>query len=177
MAAAEGDFCNSFMSCFGNICEGSGADGDINDERQIFEATKNKLQEGVSCTKFSRSIPPRVVAIKISEDCQNLHFENADASDSECRTYSLATLGVRRATDPDPEVKHFAGSKILRDNLDPSMALRAFIIEAPDKVTVNLKVEDEIDAERIIAGFKLLIKDAKSTSFSQPRTMPEKKEG
>ena len=71
---------------------------------------------------------------------------------------------MRRATDPDPEVKHFAGSKILRDNLDPSMALRAFIIEAPEKVTINLKVEDEIDAERIIAGFKVLIKDAKSAA-------------
>ena len=73
----------------------------------------------------------------------------------------LVNLAIRRATDPDPEVKHFAGSKILRDNLDPRMASRAFILEAPNKTTINMKIEDEAEADKLINGLKLIFKEAK----------------
>ena len=73
----------------------------------------------------------------------------------------LTNLAIRRATDPDPEVKHFAGSKILRDNLDPSMALCAFILEAPNKTTINMQMEDEAEADKLINGLKLIFIEAK----------------
>ena len=68
---------------------------------------------------------------------------------------------MRRATDPDPEQKHFAGSKVLRDNLDPREAMKAFIVVANGTTTINLLAETESEAEVIVTGFHLLIKQTK----------------
>ena len=56
------------------------------------------------------------------------------------------------------DAKHFAGSKVLRDSLDPSAAREAFIIEGPNKVTINCQVGSEQEADRIINGFRLICK-------------------
>ena len=45
--------------------------------------------------------------------------------------------------------------KVLRDNLDPNKALEAFILEAPNKITINCKVDSELEADRIITGLKV----------------------
>ena len=75
----------------------------------------------------------------------------------------VVELTVRRATDPDPEQKHFAGSKVLRDNLDPREAMKAFIIVAKGTTTINLLGESEAEAEVLVTGFMLLIKKVKTT--------------
>lgn len=100
--------------------------------------------------------------MKCDQDVKRLIFEDAD-KDPECVPRQLKTLMIRRATDPDPDVKHFAGSKILRDNLDPSQAMKAFILDVSgEKVNINLTVDDEAQCDRIVQGFKLLFKEAQS---------------
>jgi hypothetical protein len=74
----------------------------------------------------------------------------------------VENLTVRRATDPDPEQKHFAGSKVLRDNLDPREAMKAFIIAGDGSITINLLAETEAEAEVMVTGFHLLIKQTKT---------------
>ena len=69
---------------------------------------------------------------------------------------------MRRAPDPDPEQKHFAGSKVLRDKLDPREAMKAFIIVAKGTTTINLLAESEAEAEVLVTGFMLLIKKVRT---------------
>ncbi len=100
--------------------------------------------------------------MKCDADVKRLIFEDAD-KDPECVHRQLKTLTIRRATDPDPDVKHFAGSKILRDNLDPSQAMKAFILDVSgENVNINMTVDDEAQCDRIVQGFKLLFKEAQS---------------
>jgi len=131
------------------------------DDAGILARFKERLQQGIRVTKFSKRAPPVTIVMKCDEGHETLSFDEA-GDDPECADVGIANLGIRRATDPDPEVKHFAGSKVLRDNLDPSQAMKAFILEAPEGVTINLKAEEEADADRIIYGFKLLTKEAKT---------------
>ena len=90
---------------------------------------------------------------------------NDDKTKTKTKTnqQEVAELTVRRATDPDPEQKHFAGSKVLRDNLDPREAMKAFIIVAKGTTTINLLGESEAEAEVLVTGFMLLIKKVKTT--------------
>mmetsp|Transcript_70909 Transcript_70909/g.198824 ORF Transcript_70909/g.198824 Transcript_70909/m.198824 type:complete len:167 (-) Transcript_70909:1269-1769(-) len=163
------ELCNnvgaSLLACFN--CNGQGDDGvSIVDDKAVMSHMKERLVKGIAVTKYSRSSSPKIITLKSDEDCTELFFEHKGArfEDGECDTFKLALCGIRRATDPDPDVKHFAGSKVLRDNLDPNRALEAFILEGPNKVTINCKVDSELEADRIINGFKLLFKAAKSQS-------------
>ena len=47
---------------------------------------------------------------------------------------------MRRATDPDPYSKHMAGSRVLRDNLSPTDALKAAVIDLPKKASVSFGI-------------------------------------
>jgi hypothetical protein len=97
--------------------------------------------------------------MKCDPEGKTLMFDDA-AADPECIPRPIKQLKIRRATDPDPDVKHFAGSKVLRDNLDPSQAMKAFILDsAPDKVNINMTVDDEAQCDRIVQGFKLFFKE------------------
>jgi len=70
---------------------------------------------------------------------------------------------IRRATDPDPLSNgEFAGSKVLRSNLEPRDALRAFILEFVSEdgghTQINILCDSEDRAEDLIIGFKTMIK-------------------
>ena len=105
-------------------------------------------------------IAAAIITMKCDADAKNLLFDDAPG-DPECQPTSMKNLKIRRATDPDPDVKHFAGSKVLRDNLDPSQAMKAFILDkAQPKSNINLAVDDETQCDRIVQGFERLFKEA-----------------
>ena len=109
-------------------------------------------------------IAAAIITMKCDADAKNLLFDDAPG-DPECQPTSMKNLKIRRATDPDPDVKHFAGSKVLRDNLDPSQAMKAFILDkAQPKSNINLAVDDETQCDRIVQGFKLLFKEAMASA-------------
>eukprot|EP00618_Florenciella_parvula_P033208 CAMPEP_0119489168 /NCGR_PEP_ID=MMETSP1344-20130328/14702_1 /TAXON_ID=236787 /ORGANISM="Florenciella parvula, Strain CCMP2471" /LENGTH=169 /DNA_ID=CAMNT_0007524181 /DNA_START=179 /DNA_END=688 /DNA_ORIENTATION=- len=129
---------------------------------------KTQLKSGVSVVKFSASLPPSKITIVMRSTgrTEELVFEGADPADQECSTRPLTNFKIRRATDPDPDVKHFAGTKVLRDNIDPRDAMKAFIFEVKDttagvKLNINVQAESENDAEKMIIGFRLLFAEAK----------------
>lgn len=158
---------NSLLTCFGT-CTGTVDNGaDPNDDIAVMNHMRERLIKGIPVTKFSRSAQPKNVILKCDEDCITLYFIEEGGkkfTDGECDTYNLSECGIRRATDPDPQVKHFAGSKVLRDNLDPNKALEAFILEAPNKITINCKVDNELEADRIIVGLKTCFRKARASS-------------
>lgn len=52
-------------------------------------------------------------------------------------------------------------AQVLRDNIDPRDAMKAFIFEVKDtasgvKLNINVQAESENDAEKMIIGFRLL---------------------
>lgn len=134
-------------------------------EHAILNRMKKRLRHGIAVTKYSRAIKPRTVSIKAAdEDCSVICFEHADPNDHECDPIKTSTLKVRRATDPDPEYEHYAGSRVLRDNLDPNHALQAFIFEGPDNLTINFRASSQSEAERLITGFTLLFNHVREQS-------------
>ena len=83
------------------------------------------------------------------------------SGDPECADEKIAVMGIRQATDPDPHMAHFAGSQVLRDNLDPRQAMKAFILEGPNKKMINLVAKSDAEAQLIISGFKLMFAEAR----------------
>lgn len=138
----------------------------LNEGKEDDEATMSDMKEhllkGILIKKYSVSSMPMTLTLKSDEDCTKIFFENqgVEFRDGDCDTYKLSDCGIRRATDPDPDAKHFAGSKVLRDSLDPDTALEAFIIEGPNKVAINCKAASALEAGRIINGFRLIFKAA-----------------
>lgn len=67
-------------------------------------------------------------------------------------------------------MKHFAGTKVLRDNIDPRDAMKAFILEVKgkgQKVNINCQAESEAEADKLITGFRLLFAEAKRKETEQ----------
>jgi hypothetical protein len=162
--AAQGDAqCFGLFACF--PCNGAESTDDPGlDEKTILSKFKKELYAGIRVQKFSKDLPPAIITMKCDADAKNLLFDDAPG-DPECQPTSMKNLKIRRATDPDPDVKHFAGSKVLRDNLDPSQAMKAFILDkAQPKSNINLTVDDETQCDRIVQGFKLLFKEAMASA-------------
>jgi hypothetical protein len=122
------------------------------------------MRKGVNVKKISKDRPQYECKMSLSPQGDQISFEGGDSkTDPECQNPQLVeNLTVRRATDPDPEQKHFAGSKVLRDNLDPREAMKAFIIVGDGNITINLLAETEAEAEVMVTGFHLLIKQTKT---------------
>ena len=64
----------------------------------------------------------------------------------------FAVIGMRRATDPDPYSKHMAGSRVLRDNLSPTDALKAAVIDLPKKASVSFAVDSDMEMSDLVEG-------------------------
>lgn len=162
---------NDLCACW----NGDSASADYEqDAAELLSKFKAKLRNGMPVKKISKDRPVTEIIVTIDESLKFLNFTGVkkDVSfDPECKPRDISKLGIRRATDPDPEVKHFAGSKVLRDNLDPREAMKAFIIEAdPDSpsqqtVLVNLLCNAESDTEFLVNGFKLMFKEARGESL------------
>ena len=75
---------------------------------------------------------------------------------------------VRRATDPDPENSFYAGSKILRDNLRPQEAMKAFVVTSTNessKVEFSMMALSEYECAEIVQGLALMIAEKRSNSI------------
>lgn len=160
-----GAACSNIFSCLDD-------DGD-RDKLNIAPSQKEKyakfrarMNTGVSVEKLSEGRDKYEVLMKIEDDKTLVfHFPGSiegsglpEDTDPECRPQDIGRISIRRATDPDPQVKEFAGSKILRANLDPRDALKAFILEGVNEdgtqTHINILCKDENDAEELIQGFK-----------------------
>jgi hypothetical protein len=128
---------------------------------KLTERFNEKLTKGIPVKKISKDRPQYECKIQLNEDKQIAFVGDEANIDPDCVPQKIENLSVRRATDPDPEQKHFAGSKVLRDNLDPREAMKAFIVVANGTTTINLLAETESEAEVIVTGFHLLIKQTK----------------
>ena len=70
---------------------------------------------------------------------------------------------MRRATDPDPYSKHMAGSRVLRDNLHPTDALKAGVLDLPKKASVSISVDSDMEMSDLVEGMRLLVAEAKAS--------------
>lgn len=161
-----GAACSNLFSCL----DDDGERDKINTGASVKEKYmkfRARMNTGVSVEKLSDGRDKYEVLMKIDDDKKTLVFRFPDSSedsglpedtDPECRPQDIGRISVRRATDPDPQVKEFAGSKILRASLDPQDALKAFILEGVNEdgtqTHINIICKDENDAEELIQGFK-----------------------
>lgn len=131
------------------------------DQLAKFEA---QMRSGMIVQKLSSDRPMCRVSMRIANG--KLSFHGEDEEDTTCRedadliTQNICDLSVRRATDPDPLMKDYAGSQILRDNLEPRDALRAFIIEGTNgssPVYVNILCLNDKEAGFLISGLRNMV--------------------
>ena len=85
---------------------------------------------------------------------------------------------VRRATDPDPENSFYAGSKVLRDNLRPQEAMKAFVVTSTvtstkesSKVEFSMMALSEYECAEIVQGLALMIAEKRSSSIKNDRLL------
>jgi len=151
---------NELCACFG---EGGQIDNDTPSDSKLLQRFKAKLKQGLQCTKISKDRPQTEIKIVLHEP-GTLKFSGVDkdvSGDPECADEQISVMGIRQATDPDPHMAHFAGSQVLRDNLDPRQAMKAFILEGPNKKMINLVAKSDAEAQLMITGFKLLFAEAR----------------
>uniref|UniRef100_A0A7S2GP89 Uncharacterized protein n=1 Tax=Octactis speculum TaxID=3111310 RepID=A0A7S2GP89_9STRA len=162
--------CSILRSCFdaGPALEDSSKD-DKRRRMELFALFEETMRVGVDVDKLSSDREKYKVRMAIiNEELTFQYPPNGDGgglpgdSDPECVTQKIARISIRRATDPDPHSNEFAGSEVLRSNLDPRDALRAFILEAAtddgNDTIINILCDTEEQAEELITGFRTLIK-------------------
>lgn len=113
--------------------------------------------------------PNKEIKMGVGDDGASLTLDNSPSRDNQTEMVSvkipIRSCSIRRATEPDPDYPQFAGSKILRDNLRPQDAMKAFVITCKtisnggesSRSNFNLAASTEYECADLVQGLILMV--------------------
>ena len=125
-------------------------------------------------TVYSEAGPPlKAVQLGVADDGASLTLDDNETEMVSVKI-PIQSCSIRRATEPDPDFPQFAGSKILRDNLRPQDAMKAFVITCKtisnsgesSRSNFNLAASTEYECAELVQGLILMVVD-KQISISK----------
>lgn len=125
-------------------------------------------------TVYSEAGPPiKEVKMGVADDGASLTLDDNETEMVSVKI-PIQSCSIRRATEPDPDFPQFAGSKILRDNLRPQDAMKAFVITCKtisnsgesSRSNFNLAASTEYECAELVQGLILMVVD-KQISISK----------
>ena len=143
------------------------------------------LGKGYTVVMYSESDNPKEIKISLPDEgdpeVSLLMFSSAEQPPPNIeQLYNIEVKNcmVRRATDPDPENSFYAGSKVLRDNLRPQEAMKAFVVTSTvtstkesSKVEFSMMALSEYECAEIVQGLALMIAEKRSSSIKNDRLL------
>jgi hypothetical protein len=143
--------------------------------RQLKNFKTRLLGKGYTVVMYSENDNPKEIKISLPNEgdpeISLLLFRSTEQpSPTSEQLYNIEVKNcmVRRATDPDPENSFYAGSKILRDNLRPQEAMKAFVVTSTNessKVEFSMMALSEYECAEIVQGLALMIAEKRSNSI------------